>query len=158
MENLDRKFDKVLSLQLLDKSKAISQILQEVRNTTVLCPSVSVSLYLNFMNQNESVRGYRPGLFLAYGSPSCLLTVFRRRRCRRQPSRRCSCRRTACTATSVVRSVAPRPPDWALQRSLPRFSFFFKSSCKQTKFTGSRSTLDILLVKRKRFLLIIWYK
>lgn len=31
MENLDRKFDKMLSLQVLDKSKAIAHILQEVR-------------------------------------------------------------------------------------------------------------------------------
>lgn len=31
MENLERKFDKVLSLQILDKSKAITHILQEVR-------------------------------------------------------------------------------------------------------------------------------
>lgn len=30
MENLDRKFDKMLSLQVLDKSKAIAHILQEV--------------------------------------------------------------------------------------------------------------------------------
>lgn len=30
MENLDRKFDKMLSLQLLDKSKAIAHIIQEV--------------------------------------------------------------------------------------------------------------------------------
>lgn len=30
MENMDRKFDMVLSLQALDKSKAITQILQEV--------------------------------------------------------------------------------------------------------------------------------
>lgn len=32
MENFDRKFDKVMSLQILDKSKAINQILQEVRS------------------------------------------------------------------------------------------------------------------------------
>uniref|UniRef100_A0A673BDS1 RING-type domain-containing protein n=1 Tax=Sphaeramia orbicularis TaxID=375764 RepID=A0A673BDS1_9TELE len=31
MENLDRKFDQMLSLQVLDKSKAIAQILQEVQ-------------------------------------------------------------------------------------------------------------------------------
>lgn len=30
LENLDRKFDKMLCLQVLDKSKAIAQILQEV--------------------------------------------------------------------------------------------------------------------------------
>ena len=36
MESLDRKFDQVLSLQLLDKSKAISQILQEVRKIILL--------------------------------------------------------------------------------------------------------------------------
>ena len=36
MESLDRKFDQVLSLQLLDKSKAISKILQEVRKIIVL--------------------------------------------------------------------------------------------------------------------------
>lgn len=30
MDSLDKKFDQVLSLQQLDKSKAISQILQEV--------------------------------------------------------------------------------------------------------------------------------
>lgn len=31
MDNLDRKFERMLSLQVLDKSKAIAQILQEVR-------------------------------------------------------------------------------------------------------------------------------
>lgn len=31
MENQDRKFDQMLSLQALDKSKAIAHILQEVR-------------------------------------------------------------------------------------------------------------------------------
>lgn len=30
MENLEKKFDKMLSLQVLDKSKAIAHILQEV--------------------------------------------------------------------------------------------------------------------------------
>lgn len=35
MENLDRKFDKMLSLQVLDKSKAISHILQEVSSRNV---------------------------------------------------------------------------------------------------------------------------
>lgn len=30
MENMDRKFDKMLSLQVLDKSKAVAHILQEV--------------------------------------------------------------------------------------------------------------------------------
>lgn len=32
LDNMDKKFDQVLSLQQLDKSKAISQILQEVTN------------------------------------------------------------------------------------------------------------------------------
>lgn len=35
MENLDKKFDKMLSLQVLDKSKAIAHILQEVRGAWV---------------------------------------------------------------------------------------------------------------------------
>lgn len=35
METLDRKFDKMLSLQVLDKSKAIAHILQEVCSALV---------------------------------------------------------------------------------------------------------------------------
>jgi len=53
MESLDRRFDQVLSLQLLDKSRALAQILQEVRWKTItsrgsLAGLHSVSLYVEF--------------------------------------------------------------------------------------------------------------
>ncbi|CAL8386895.1 unnamed protein product [Boreogadus saida] len=50
MESLDRKFDQVLSLQLLDKSKAISQILQEEEMQKAAFEALQL--------QKDSVHGY----------------------------------------------------------------------------------------------------
>uniref|UniRef100_A0A8C5FTW9 RING-type domain-containing protein n=1 Tax=Gadus morhua TaxID=8049 RepID=A0A8C5FTW9_GADMO len=50
MESLDRRFDQVLSLQLLDKSKAISQILQEEEMQKAAFEALQL--------QKDSVHGY----------------------------------------------------------------------------------------------------
>nr|XP_020456835.1 E3 ubiquitin-protein ligase LRSAM1 [Monopterus albus] len=50
MENLDRKFDKMLSLQMLDKSKAITQILQE--------EEMQKAAFQALQLQKDSVHGY----------------------------------------------------------------------------------------------------
>ncbi|CAL8321906.1 unnamed protein product [Lota lota] len=50
MESLDRKFDQVLSLQLLDKSKAIAQILQE--------EEMQKAAFQALQLQKDSVHGY----------------------------------------------------------------------------------------------------
>lgn len=81
LETLDKKFDKMLSLQVLDKSKAIAEILQEV-----LGPD-------NGTDGGET----RPQVTTACG--------LHRRRCRRRLSRPCSCRGTPSTHTSAVRFV-----------------------------------------------------
>uniref|UniRef100_A0A8D0DB15 Leucine rich repeat and sterile alpha motif containing 1 n=1 Tax=Sander lucioperca TaxID=283035 RepID=A0A8D0DB15_SANLU len=50
MENLDRKFDKMLSLQVLDKSKAIAQILQE--------EEMQKAAFQALQLQRDAVHGY----------------------------------------------------------------------------------------------------
>ncbi|XP_047425703.1 E3 ubiquitin-protein ligase LRSAM1 isoform X2 [Mugil cephalus] len=50
MENLDRKFDKMLSLQVLDKSKAIAQILQE--------EEMQKAAFQALQLQKDAVHGY----------------------------------------------------------------------------------------------------
>ncbi|CAJ1071061.1 E3 ubiquitin-protein ligase LRSAM1 [Xyrichtys novacula] len=50
MESLDRKFDKMLSLQILDKSKAIAQILQEEEMQKVAFQALQL--------QKDAVHGY----------------------------------------------------------------------------------------------------
>ncbi|XP_072310188.1 E3 ubiquitin-protein ligase LRSAM1 isoform X2 [Eucyclogobius newberryi] len=50
METMDRKFDKMLSLQILDKSKAIAQILQEEEMQKVAFQALQL--------QKDSVHGY----------------------------------------------------------------------------------------------------
>ena len=88
IESFDRRFDKVMSLQILDKSKAINQILQEVRcgpwrEKTALVEHLKFELM----------------------TPCHFLNAGCRRRCRRLRSRPCSCRKTSCTTSFVTRSL-----------------------------------------------------
>lgn len=109
METLDRKFDRMLSLQVLDKSKAIAQILQEVR-----CWVPTDPLWCSRWSQISGA--------------VC------RRRCRKQPSRSYSCRKTLSTDTSGTRSDTRHCTASSTARHII-FVFIFYSSFLTISFT-----------------------
>lgn len=58
METFDRKFEQVLALQQLDKSKAISQILQEVKGSSALTQTGCAAPGSDFPLEKQSVVFY----------------------------------------------------------------------------------------------------
>lgn len=97
METLDRKFEQVLALQQLDKSKAISQILQEVKG----CSSVTQTGVLH----QDQISFWQMLLHFTINETmnANLVCLACRRRCRRQPLRPCSSKGTVCMAIFAIR-------------------------------------------------------